>query len=95
MTYYTETARPAMRDAATLMGEVANDYTSKVQGASGAMGQVTWPLMMFFCTEGYNTSLGFIRDAATDTGSAVQKVSTDLTTIVQIYDQLEEAAVVK
>ncbi|MGA4669059.1 hypothetical protein ACPCG0_04540 [Propionibacteriaceae bacterium Y1923] len=95
MSYYTETARPDMIRVSELMDGLATDYESQVKGATGQMGALGWPLMMFFCVEPYNQSLRYARDAAEDVGASVTAMSTAINQIVEVYRRLEDAAVVR
>ncbi len=95
MSYYLETARPAMREAAEVMGEQAEAYTHQVEETTAAMGRFDWPLMMFFCKDAYNQSLLLTRDAAKDIGEGVSAVAATLDQIRRLYEKLEEIQMVK
>lgn len=95
MSYYIETARPAMMAAAEDLGGMAERYTTEVAGSCGAMGAFSWPFLLAFCQSRYNESLGIVRDASTDTGQAVSAVARELKQIVSVYERLEQNNEVK
>ena len=94
MSYYTQTARPDMQRVSDLLAQLAQDYQSSVGGATAQMGNLQWPLMMFFCAGGYNESLRIVRDAACDIGESVDAMSQATAQIVDVYERLEQAAIV-